>query len=175
MKFARANGVELDVMPPAKRIIEGLGNDLIIGGKPLSKSIREILWFALRNERGEPTEYIARPLPTPPDCPKCIIPADSTAPPFITKLAYENAKNLKIPLILTEGPLKALVLAQAGFASIGLGGFWCAHESTSDSKVRLRTELVELALNGRKVYICFAADSTNPELRRCYSIILPFG
>ena len=162
VEFARANGVELDAIPQSKRIIERLGKKCAA----LCKVAREILWFALQNERGESTEYIARPLPTPPECPKYIIPADSTAPPFITKLAYQSAKDVKIPLIITEGPLKALVLAQAGFASVGLGGFWCAHASSSDDRLRLRSELVELGLKGRQVYICFAADSTMPELRQ---------
>lgn len=116
--------------------------------------------------RGQQTGYIARPLPTLDDGRKYLIAAGSTARPFITKLAYQGVNKLKVPLIVTEGPVKSLVLAQAGFAGVGLNGVRCAHQVLTGGKLALRNELAELGLRGRKVYICFDADAASkPDVR----------
>jgi len=58
------------------------------------------------------------------------------------------------------------VLCQAGFAAVGLNGVWCAQETLLDGKLVARSELVELGLRGRKLYIAFDADIVSkPEVR----------
>jgi hypothetical protein len=62
--------------------------------------------------------------------------------------------------------VKALVLAQAGFACVGLNGVWCGHQTTAEGKLIARAELDQLGLRGRKVYLAFDADAASkPEVR----------
>jgi hypothetical protein len=167
VEFARENGVEFDFAPQRDRIIERLGQACI----PLWKFAREILWFHVYNLTGATTSWIARPLAPDTDSelknvPKYVSAVGSSGPPFITKLAYESVNKASVPLIITEGPVKALVLAQSGFAAIGLGGVWGAHQILKDGKWALRTELFELGLKARKIAIGFDADwAIKPNVR----------
>jgi hypothetical protein len=54
--------------------------------------------------------------------------------------------------IITEGPIKALAILQAGFHAVGLNGVWCVtakHEATG--RFTLRQELKAFDLRGREV------------------------
>jgi hypothetical protein len=107
---------------------------------------------------GSTVSWIARPLPTLQGQPKFLTPIGGSGPPFIPKSVYNSKKGS--PIIITEGPAKALVLAQAGFPAIGLNGVWCAQEGSD--RLILRRELRELELHGRKLYMAFDADAGVP-------------
>jgi putative DNA primase/helicase len=69
-----------------------------------------------------------------------------------------NLGNPKIPLWITEGPIKADALASQGATVIGLAGVsgWhCTNEQ--GGKVPIAC-FREIALNGRVVYLCFDSD-----------------
>jgi Protein of unknown function (DUF3631)/Domain of unknown function (DUF3854) len=162
LETATGNGVEIDLAPQRERIVERLGKGCV----PLWNLAQAIVWFRVRNLAGATLSWIARPLPTLNGGPKFVTAAGGTGPPFITKTAYKSIGETKLPLIITEGPVKALVLAQAGFAAVGLNGVWCAHEATPGAKLVLRFELVELGLRGRKVCLALDADAASkPDVR----------
>ncbi len=162
LETAFGNGVEIDAAPQRDIIVERLGKGCV----PLWNLAQEIVWFRVRNLAGATLSWIARPLPTLNGSPKFVAAAGGTGPPFITKTAYGSIGKTKLPLIITEGPVRALVLAQAGFAAAGLNGVWCAQEATPQGKLVLRAELVNLGLRGRKVYTAFDADvASKPDVR----------
>src|SRR5258708_25615482 len=93
--------------------------------------------------------------------------------PFVTASIYEGLKSGH-PVIVTEGPVRALVCQRAGIAAVGLVGVWGGAEKNSGGKLVLRKELAELGLRGRKVYIAFDADATVKSEVRHASIRLYF-
>src|SRR5262249_49358328 len=66
--------------------------------------------------------------------------------PYIPRSVY--GMRAGVPLVITEGPIKALVLTQAGVAAAGLRGVWCSDKKTDDGKLTLSTELRELGPRG---------------------------
>jgi hypothetical protein len=155
-------GIEIDPVPQRKLCIERLGEKCV----PLWSLAQEVLWFPVYNASGATVSWIARPLPTLESGPKFVTPVDGTGPPFIPKPVYAVKDKPATPLIITEGPLKAAVCTQAGFAAIGLNGVWSAAEKNVELKLRLRQDLRDFDWRGRKVYICFDADATtNPDVR----------
>ncbi|MBV8484638.1 MAG: DUF3631 domain-containing protein [Verrucomicrobia bacterium] len=71
------------------------------------------------------------------------------------------------PLIITEGPVKALAIAQAGHLPIGIGGVWMAMRKGANEQAELIPALSEFNWFGRSVYLAFDADSaTNPAVRQ---------
>src|SRR5208337_4293309 len=97
--------------------------------------------------------------------PKFLCPIGSGGLPFIPPGVYQLAYGL--PLIITEGPVKALACLQAGIAAIGLNGVWCAAVKNSRDLYVIRSGLQSVFdWRGRKVYICFDVDcSINPNVR----------
>jgi hypothetical protein len=86
------------------------------------------------------------------------------------------------PLVITEGPFKAMVITQAGYDAIGLNGVWCAAnaKTNGDDSLTLRPELASLPWLGRKTYLAFDADlSINPGVRqaliRLYLLLVNAG
>jgi hypothetical protein len=157
-------GIEIENPPSVSRIVERLGEDILIGGKLLSQVATTLIWFPCCNSDGVPASWIARVLPTPAnDGPKFLTPKGGSGPPFITHQVWGAAAQTATPLIITEGPVKQMVLVQAGYMAIGLNGVWCAHVTLPDGKRDLRVELKVFSLMGRKVYVCFDADGlANP-------------
>lgn len=75
------------------------------------------------------------------------------------------AKDKKIPLIITEGELKAAAGCQAGFATIGLGGVW--NFRSAEHNLRLLPMFEELELEDRVIVILYDSDSvTNPKVMK---------
>jgi putative DNA primase/helicase len=147
LEYARANGVSIETHPSKETVQERLGQKCV----PLWKMAQEVIWF-----RG--LIWIARPLPTLDEKQKFLTPVGNDAAPYIPPADKANG-----PLFVTEGPVKALVLTQAGFRAVGLNGVWCA---ASPDKDTLRTELVGLGVNGCDVYLAFDADAaSNPKVR----------
>jgi Domain of unknown function (DUF3854) len=85
--------------------------------------------------------------------------------PFIPRAAWDARKKTDKPIIITEGPVKGLVLCQAGALSIALNGVWMGVSDNGEEKYSLRPELLEFQWLGRLVYLCFDADQeSNPEV-----------
>jgi hypothetical protein len=138
-----------------------------VEGTPLSKIAKEIIWFPVQDTKGKTIYWTARILPTPEKGPKFLRQIGGNAAPFIPKGVYDSRTKPTTPLIITEGPAKALVCVQAGFAAIGLNGVWCAASKRDKGKLVLCPELSEFELRGRKIYICFDADAaSNPDVRQ---------
>jgi putative DNA primase/helicase len=168
VEFARANGVEFDVMPPSKRIIERLGKDLVIGGKLLSKSIREMMWFPLCTHEDHLKSWFGRPLPDIDQEAKFVFPFNSVAFPYVPKAVWAIRKKTAIDIIFTDGPVKALVLHQAGAMAIALESVWMmSGDNTEEQRYPLGGELEDFEWVGRIAYLGFDADqNTNPKLLR---------
>jgi hypothetical protein len=159
LETARAHGIEIDATLERSRIEERLGRNCV----KVWNLASELVWFPVVNSSGTRTSWIGRPLPNIKDGPKFLTPVGGSGQPYIPKDVY---RSVKLPLIITEGPVKALILLQAGFPAIGLNGVWCAQESTPDGKLVLRRELAELGLRGRKVYLALDTDAaSNPSVR----------
>jgi hypothetical protein len=105
---ASAHGVEIEFSPQADRVTERLGK----GCAPLWNYAEQIIWFPVKNAAGSTASWIARALPTLQGYPKFLTPIGGSGPPFISKSVYDSRKGS--PIIITEGPVKALVVAQAG-------------------------------------------------------------
>jgi putative DNA primase/helicase len=135
-------------------------------GRGLPEGVNEVIWIPIYDERGKIISWIARILPTIGNLGKFLCPLGSNGLPYVPRNVYNLARGK--PLILTEGPIKALVCVQAGFDAIGMNGVWCAASQTPGNKLVLRKEIVSLCdLRGRKVYIAFDADAgINGDVRR---------
>jgi hypothetical protein len=73
------------------------------------------------------------------------------------------AASSDIPVVITEGELKAACATRNGTPTIGLGGVWC-FKSTS-ARFPLLPQFKEFAWKGRTVYICYDSDAvTNPQV-----------
>jgi Domain of unknown function (DUF3854) len=170
LQFALDHGVQIDQAPTVGRIISKLGADLKVSenGPTLSKAAKEILWFPLYDQKGKNGDYIARVLPTPTgEKPrKFLCKAGGGEAIFICPKVWAVAKASNVPLIITEGPIKALACLLAGTPAIGLNGVWGAAIKIQE-RIFLRPELRDgFELRGRKVCMCFDADaSTKPEVR----------
>lgn len=71
----------------------------------------------------------------------------------------------RVPLIITEGELKALKATLAGFPTLGLGGVW-AFRSTRD-KTFFIEELRQIEWSSRVVYIAYDSDvAVKPDVLR---------
>jgi putative DNA primase/helicase len=170
VEVARVNGIEIDLNPERAKIEERLGAGCIA----LWTFAAEVLWFPQYNKERERVSWLARGLPTIGGKPKFVCPTKSsglpTGLPYIPIRVWHEIGKPSRPinvLVITEGPVKSLVLVEAGSIAIGLNGVFGAHEEAPDGKLVLRKELIELGVRGRKIYLAFDADSSsNPEVRR---------
>jgi putative DNA primase/helicase len=126
------------------------------------------LWIPVLSKAGAVDSWIARLLPTQKDNdrPRYLCPDKSKGPPWLIPELYDSKAS--VPLIITEGAIKAMVVTLAGYDAVGLNGVWCAaNKSNGDDPMTLRPELASLHLLGRKVYLAFDADlTTKPEVRQ---------
>jgi putative DNA primase/helicase len=161
---AKGYGVEWDNKIDRDKIVQRLGADIALNGHgPLSKSgVEELLWFRVTDKFGNILIWICRPFPTLDSKRKFLCPLGSNGPPFIPSSVYASKESQ--PLIITEGPVKTLVLAVSGsMNAIGLNGVWGAasrqdEDEYGEDKLTLRPELEFLHLLGRRVYLAFDAD-----------------
>jgi hypothetical protein len=154
-----AYGLEFDYQVSQKRVKDRLGR-----GVP--KGVNEILWIPLRDSSETIIAWIARLFPAIADEPKFLCALNSDGAPFIPGSVYKAAFGR--PIIVTEGPVKAIACGQAGVDAIGLNGVWGASTKNSHDEVVIRADLQEaLDWRGRKVYLGFDADSSiNPLVRQ---------
>jgi Domain of unknown function (DUF3854) len=155
-----AQGIEIDEPPSLERVVERLRKDILMDGIPVSQLAEAIVWFGIQGEEGKVLSHIARPLRTGGlnGGAKFLTPVGGTAPPFIVPAVRAIQKNTSITLILSEGPVKALAVLQAGGFAAGLGGVWLGCSKTADDKYILRPELAAFQLSGRRVSLAFDAD-----------------
>jgi hypothetical protein len=164
----RDQGIEIDAPPLVERVVERLHRDILLDGVPISQLAEAIVWFGIKGVDGKVLSYIARPLRTKEvnGGPKFLTPVGGTAPPFIVPAVRAVQKDISVPLTLSEGPVKALAVLQAGGFSAGLSGVWMGGSKTEDDKYILRPELGAFQLSGRKVNLSFDADfRRNAEVR----------
>jgi Domain of unknown function (DUF3854) len=164
----KEQGIELDHEPSAERIRERLLIDHAWSHR-LAKQ-REIVWFGCHNESGQNASWFARLLPPDGDR-KFLQPRGIDSYPYVPVQTWEKREKVNRPLVISEGPVKACVLFQAGSNSVGLGGVWNGtvriDERTLDSPFELCPVLQKFELLERNVYPAFDADSTiNPSVRR---------
>lgn len=67
------------------------------------------------------------------------------------------AKDPSIPIIITEGELKAACATKHGHPTIGLGGVWCFKSNAE--RMPLLPMFKEFTWQGRVVYICYDSDA----------------
>jgi len=170
LSIAQVNGIEIDLHPDRTKIEGRLG----VGCVPLWTFASEILWFPVYDRQGERISWTGRGLPTVNDNPKFVSPTKKsgfpTGIPYVPLRVWHSIGKPSKPIegvILTEGPVRSIVLAETGVLAIGLNGVYGAHEETPDGKLVLRKELLELGVRGRKIYLAFDADSSSKhEVRR---------
>jgi uncharacterized protein DUF3854/uncharacterized protein DUF3631 len=170
IEVAQVNGIEIDLKPDRAKIEQRLG----VGCIALWTFAAELLWVPLYNREWKRISWLARGLPTIGGKPKFVCPTKSsglpTGLPYIPIRVWHEIGKPSKPinsLIITEGPIKSIVLVEAGTFAIGLNGVFGAHEETPEKKLVLRKDLIELGVRGRQVFLCFDADScSNPEVRR---------
>jgi DNA polymerase I len=163
---ALAHGLEIDQMPEQARIVDRLGTDTIRGNS-LSQSAAELLWCPIHDANGTTTLWTVRVFPIVPNngIPKFITTIGHHAAPFIEPAVWNIANQVASPLILTEGPIKGMILSQAGALSIGLQGVWLAAQKNAKGIYDLIPELQIFQWTNRKIYFAFDADqSNNPQV-----------
>lgn len=101
------------------------------------------------------------------DAPKYLQP-EGTAPeiylpPFKGTNWNKLLGDVKIPLLITEGELKAAAAVKSDFTCIGLGGVWSWRSKRNNQS--LLPALREIAWEGRNVYIIYDSDAiSNPQV-----------
>jgi DNA polymerase-1 len=160
--------LEIDGGPTEERIVARLGDDIVVAGQPLSRYAKELLWVPYRNADGAITSWTARIFPTPADPhPKFLAPKGGGGPPYIPPAVWAISDNATVPVILTEGPIKALACLQAEFPAIGLNGVFGAGARDAEDKLVLHPLLSGFSWAKRFVLLAFDADiATKFEVRR---------
>jgi hypothetical protein len=158
----KIHGLELDerlYRLPSQTVKDRLGSDL-------PKSVNEIIWIPIYNADGKIVSWIARVLPTIANLGKFLCPVASDGTPYVPRTVYKLAHGE--PIILTEGPIKALACAQAGFDAIGINGVWGASVENNCGLYVIRADLQNaLDWRGRKACLAFDADySIKPGVRQ---------
>ena len=112
------------------------------------------------------------------------MPVDSNSLPWIPQETRDIAKEVDVPLIITEGPIRAMVLLQAGAYPISLQGVWGLaapkkkktplrvvpgfrrrrdpprdQRMNDDGRLKLHGEIARFQLWKRRVVLCLDADS----------------
>jgi hypothetical protein len=157
-------------------------------------AVESILWFRFPGLKDEKhSHYLARPLPWDAKK-KFLLPNGSNSVPWIPPETCNVAKDIGAPLVIVEGPVRAMVLLQAQAHPISLQGVWglaapkkkkkakleCGEEfeddeaagdnnaeDEDDGRLKLRPEIACFELWKRPVHVCLDADnSTNERVRQ---------
>lgn len=90
-------------------------------------------------------------------------------PPLATGTTWRTiAENPAIPLVITEGELKAACATKKGFPTVGLGGVW----NFKSKDAPLLPMFEQFAWDGRTVHICYDSDAvTNPKVKKAESAL----
>lgn len=81
------------------------------------------------------------------------------------------AKTIDVPIIITEGELKAAcTMLHTEYACIGLGGVWCFRSTRNN--MSLLPQFKQISWQGRQVYIIFDSDAaTNVDVMKAESAL----
>jgi Protein of unknown function (DUF3631)/Domain of unknown function (DUF3854) len=163
IETALEHGIEIQVGDSHSRGVwkQRLGFDQW-GNKMLPDLVKEALWVSHKDAKGKIQSYSVRVFPTLRDTEgkdaKFLTPKDGNSYPFIPVATWEAAQKPNQALCLTEGPVKALAILQAGGLPIGLNGVWGA-TTKDDFGTDLHPILVDgFWWKGRKNYLVFDAD-----------------
>jgi hypothetical protein len=157
----QAHRLEFDGGPTAARVVQRLGEDILLAGQPLSQYSSELLWFPYLNADGATTSWTVRIFPMPANGPKFLTPKGGNGAPYITPAVWAIADKADAALILTEGPVKALSCIQAGFPAVGLNGVYGATARDAEDKIVLHPLLSSFSWAKRTVLLGFDADLTS--------------
>lgn len=76
------------------------------------------------------------------------------------------AKDVAVPLVVTEGEFKAACACVHGFATLGLGGVWNFTEKHANGRTLL-PDLSQIKWEGREVVVCYDSDAVhNDQVRK---------
>jgi hypothetical protein len=181
--YLSARGIQVETALGAGANIYGRGScphDLFLtrlgftswGNTQLPDLVEESLWFSCLDAKGNTQSHFCRVFPPPKDKEgrpaKFLTPKNGIGYPFIPRTTWDVADKPSHPLCLTEGPIKALAVLQAGGLPIGVGGVWMATTIDKEDRTDLHPVLAEnFQWKGRKVFLVFDADvSTNPSVRQ---------
>jgi hypothetical protein len=157
--------LEIEEEPAGIRFQGRLGFDRW-NSQPLAELVEDVIWFPCRDADGKTVSWIARVFPLLDEA-KFLTPKGGTLLPFVPPQTWAVKEKPNKPLILTEGPVKALAIYQAGQLPIGLGGVWMATKKGADGSIELVPDLKQFKWFGRQVYLAFDADwTTNPSVRQ---------
>jgi hypothetical protein len=162
----QAHGIEIDPEPMPERFKQRLGIENW-SGKPLVELVTYAIWFPCGDQKDNIGSWTVRLFPEL-DGAKFLTPKDARPFPFIPSDTWEVKDKANEPLIITEGPVKALAVLQAGGLPIGIGGVWMAvAKAANETQIELVAALKEFGWNERRVYLAFDADwSTNPGVKQ---------
>jgi len=145
-------------------------------GGPLHEIVEESIWFPCMDANTTIRSWIMRSLPALPAKDKdngsevkFLSPRGEPSYPFIPAATWAVKDKAKIPLLITEGPCKALAALQAGAFPIAGSGVWMMTAKANEAgTTRLHPALTENFLfRGRIVYVAFDADfALNPSVRQ---------
>jgi uncharacterized protein (DUF927 family) len=71
---------------------------------------------------------------------------------------HETLGDPERPLWITEGAKKADALATYGYTAVNIAGVWNWRTRNDRGGIALNTDIDEIPLNGRTVYLCFDSD-----------------
>jgi Domain of unknown function (DUF3854) len=137
------------------------------------EKLEESIWFPCNNPNGTTESWIVRPFPVLPGREansqvKFLTSKDGNGYPFIPARTWTVKNKVNKPLLVTEGPVKALAALQAGAYPISVNGVWMiAEKSRNNNATQLHPAFNEFALTGRLIYLAFGTDfETNPSVRQ---------
>jgi hypothetical protein len=163
------NGIEIDTEPRDHRVKERL-HYASINGNSIARTVRELIWIRCRDANGDIVSYVCRLIPEI-EGRKFLYPVGVESFPFVPAPVWQAKKKANKPIIITEGPVKALAILQAGGLPIGLGGVWNGtvplEEKKVDSPFELCRALRSFDLRERNVELAFDTDATtNRDVRQ---------
>ena len=95
---------------------------------------------------------------------KFLNPAGSVLRPYILPSSLELVSRLDVPVIVTEGPVRSLLLSQSGLCSISVVGVWntaakrTEEEKAKGEKLKPHQDLIPWSWSGRRVLLAFDQD-----------------
>jgi DNA polymerase I len=169
LETAAKYGAVVDIDPSSEELEKRL-SITFNGDKP-----EAVLWFesnwSLDVTGYVPSAYMARIFPpvfggheT-----KFLNPAGSVLRPYILPSSLELSNRTEIPAIITEGPVRSLLLSQSGLCSISVVGVWntAAQRSEADKnagvRLKLHPDLTKWAWSDRVVFLGFDQDYRSNE------------
>src|SRR4029434_9374442 len=154
--YLSARGIQVETALGAGANIYGRGScphDLFLtrlgftswGNTQLPDLVEESLWFSCLDAKGNTQSHFCRVFPPPKDKEgrpaKFLTPKNGIGYPFIPRTTWDVADKPIHPLCLTEGPIKALAVLQAGGLPIGVGGVWMATTIDKEDRTDLHPVL----------------------------------